>query len=191
MPPVHVAHQQTVFVLAGDEALAAQRLGHAHGIDDAPGRIVGAADVAHLALPDEVVERPHRLVDRRQRIRPMHLIEVDVVGAEVAQAPLDGFHDVAAGAAALYAAAGRHRAGRSNARAAELGRDDDAGAPLAQRLGKVLLRHPALAEGIDIGRIEQGDTEIERRMHDAQGGGMVEPAAQVVASEADRRHAKS
>jgi hypothetical protein len=55
---------------------------------------------------------------------------------------------------------------------------------------KVLLRHPALAERINIGRIEKVDPEIKRRMHDTQRSIFVEPAAQIVAPEPHCRHSK-
>ena len=55
-----------------------------------------AADVADLARADQVVERAQRLLDRRQRIGLVHLVEVDPVGAQPLQARLHRRHDVAA-----------------------------------------------------------------------------------------------
>ena len=46
---------------------------------------VRAADVAHLALADELVERAERLLDRGLRVGRVQLVEVDAVGAEAAQ----------------------------------------------------------------------------------------------------------
>ena len=45
-----------------------------------PGRRVRDADVAHLAGAHQIVERPHRLLDRRVPIPAVHPVEVDVVG---------------------------------------------------------------------------------------------------------------
>ena len=53
------------------------------------GVVVRHADVANLANADELVERLRRLGDRCGRIGPVDLVEVDVVGAERAQARLE------------------------------------------------------------------------------------------------------
>jgi len=50
---------------------------------------VGHADVTHLALPHDVVERCHRLVEGRVGIGPMDEIDVDMVGLEPLQASVD------------------------------------------------------------------------------------------------------
>ena len=49
---------------------------------------VGDADVEHLAGAHRVVERPHRLLDRGVPVPEVHPVEVDVVGAQPAQAGL-------------------------------------------------------------------------------------------------------
>ena len=64
--------------------------------DDLPAGEVGAADVAHLACADDIVERAHRLLDRRLRVGEVHLQHVDVVDAEAAQARVGRLEDVAA-----------------------------------------------------------------------------------------------
>lgn len=58
------------------------------------GREVGDADVANLALLLEELEGAHRLGERSLSVGPVHEVEVDVVGAEVAQRALDLPHDV-------------------------------------------------------------------------------------------------
>src|SRR5271167_1427709 len=77
-------------------------------LDDLPGRESRAADVADLALPDEIIERPQGLLDRRQRIGLVLLVEIDPVGLEPSQAGLDFAHDVTA-RGTLKAARGIHR----------------------------------------------------------------------------------
>ena len=42
----------------------------------------------------QIVERAHGLLDRRLRIGPVHLVEIDPVGAQPLQARLDGPHDI-------------------------------------------------------------------------------------------------
>ena len=63
-----------------------------------------------------------------------------------------------------------------------------------------LRRGPSAAEellgaadfaAIDIGGVEQGDPEIERLVHHRLRRGVVDAAAEVVAAEADQRHAQS
>ena len=57
---------------------------------------VRAADVPDLALGDQLGQRREGLLDRRHRVGLVQLVEVDVVGAEPAQARLDRAPDVAA-----------------------------------------------------------------------------------------------
>ena len=100
--------QHRVLRLARHERDAAARAASA-----APARIcVGGplrhADVEHLARPDDVGERLHRLLERRLVVVAVRLVEVDVVGLQPAQRAVDRLHDVLAGQAAVVPA----RAGR-------------------------------------------------------------------------------
>src|SRR6266511_2408266 len=70
-------------------------------VGDPEAGVVGGADVAHLALHDQLVEGGDRLLQWRLGIGAMLLVEVDVVGLEPAQAGLDRAPDVATGAAGL------------------------------------------------------------------------------------------
>ena len=94
-----VALQQAVVVLRADERGAVAGPGGPVGVGDLPAGEVGVAEVAHLAGADQVVERGERLLDRRARVGLVHLVEVDVVGAEPAQRRLDRADDVAPRAA--------------------------------------------------------------------------------------------
>ena len=76
-----VAHDEAVLVLARDEGVEVPRVGRPLRLDHLPGGEVRAADVADLALADEVVEGAQRLLDRRQRVGAVELVEVDPVGA--------------------------------------------------------------------------------------------------------------
>ena len=49
------------------------------------GRPLRDADVVHLALADEVVEGPHRLLQRGLVVEPVGLEQVDVVGLQPLQ----------------------------------------------------------------------------------------------------------
>ena len=54
-----------------------------------------------MPLADEIVERAQGLVDRRDRVGAVDLVEVDVVGLQPLEAGLDRVHDVAARGAAV------------------------------------------------------------------------------------------
>ena len=100
-----------------------------------------------------VVERPQRLLERRDGIEAVDLVEIDVIEAEPLQAGRDLIHDVAA-----------RQPDRVRARphpAAHLGRDDDVlalDAEIAQRLAELNLR---LAFGIDVGGVDEIDAGVE------------------------------
>ena len=61
------------------------RPGNPVGVGDLPTGEVGRADIAHQSLTDEVVEHRERLLDRRQRIGLVQLVEIDPVRAESTQ----------------------------------------------------------------------------------------------------------
>src|SRR5207244_705747 len=100
-------------------------------LDDLPGRQGRTTDVADLALADEIVECPQGLLDRRQGIRLVLLVEVDPVGLQPSEAGLDLGYDVAA-RGALKAAGRIHRSG-------EFGRQHDVFAAVAEDLAETSL----------------------------------------------------
>ncbi len=59
---------------------------------------VGAADISHLALMNEIIQCSQRLLQRRLRVERVHLVEVDVVRLKSAQRLFDRFHDRFSGA---------------------------------------------------------------------------------------------
>ena len=76
------AVDQAVRVLHRHHARQAGLLGHAHELVHAIRRLVGQADVAHLAGAHEPVERLERRLERDVGIRHVDLVEVDLVDAE-------------------------------------------------------------------------------------------------------------
>src|SRR4051812_17089948 len=68
--------------------------------------MVGEAERADLAAPDQVVERPQRLLERGVRIDVRGVVQVQVVRAESPQARLDRRDDVVAREAVIARAAG-------------------------------------------------------------------------------------
>src|SRR2546421_10056266 len=65
-------------------------------LDDLPGWMIGYAQIADLALANQIIQRLHHLLGRSVAIRIVELIEIDVISVEMPQAALDGAHDVIA-----------------------------------------------------------------------------------------------
>ena len=90
-----VALQPVVLVLRADEPLEVTRARGPFRLGDLPPGEVGRTEVAHLARAHEIVQRGQGLLDRRELVRPVQLVEVDPVGAQPAQRRLDRADDVA------------------------------------------------------------------------------------------------
>jgi hypothetical protein len=109
------------------------------------------AEVADLAVVDEVGERPEGLVDVGAGVRAVDLVEVDPVGVQASQGLLDSADDAAS--------RGASQAGVVAHRKADLGRQDDL-VPLAsrQRLADDLLR---FARGVDVCGVDEVDSGVD------------------------------
>ena len=163
-----VAPGHRVVGLQRFEARQAQPLGDAQRLDDLPGRPVGDADVAHVALAHQLVERAHGLLDRRGRVEAVDLVQVDVLELQPLQAGLDAVEDVAARRAARV----RPRAGVAE----DLGGDDHAVArhlQVLQRLAGDLLRHAAR---VHVGGVDEVDAGVDRLADQALGIGLLQVA---------------
>jgi len=145
-----------------------------------------AADVAHLARLNDLVERVHRLLDRRVRIEAMELVDVDVIGLQALQLLVDrGQQMLAAGADVVL---------RRALADADLGRDHEVLAPrhLHERGAHDLL---GAAGVVVVGGVEEGDADVERALEVGRGLGLVElaPAAAAlgtpgITAQADAAH---
>src|SRR4029077_7238066 len=145
---------------------------------------VAAAGVQPLALRHEHLERLPDLVPRRVPIDVVHLVEIDVVGLEAAQALVAGPTDVQRGRASVV---------RSLAQAAvDLRRQHDALATAAalckpaadDLLGDALARLPA----VDVRRVEEVDAQLEGPVHDGAAVGFVGEGTEVHRAEAETAH---
>ena len=131
-------------------------------LDDVPSREVAAPDVEHLPLRDQHVHRLPDLVPWCVAIDVVHLVQVDVVGLQPAEAVLTRLPDVQRGELALV----RPR----TARVVHLRRDDDAFAPA------ITLREPpaddrlgeAVPVAVDVGGVEEVQPELEAAVHDPE-----------------------
>ena len=138
---------------------------------------VRRADRADRSLLDELVERAERLLDRRDAVGAVVLVEVDPVGLQPAQRGLDRLADVGAGAASGLAVAEV---------VAELRREHDPVAPPGERAADDLLAAALVA--VDVRGVEERDARVERGVDHRARGLLVDPAAEVVAAEPDDGH---
>jgi O-acetylserine/cysteine efflux transporter len=91
-----LAGLQGVVDLLADKTPQAKAVGGAQRLHQLPRGVVGGADVPHLARPDEVVQSVQRLVQRGPAVPLVHLVQVDVISAQAAQAGLAAGDDVVA-----------------------------------------------------------------------------------------------
>ena len=121
-------------------------------VRDVPGAHVGEAPLADLALADQLAEGEHDLLPGRVGIELVHVVEVDVVGLQAAQAGLDGAPHVEAGEAALV--------GSVADRVGDLGGQHPAVAGLLEGAADHLL---GAAVGVDVGRVDEVDAGVRAR----------------------------
>ena len=126
-----------------------------------PGGVGAGADVAHLAGADQVVEGAQCLVDGDVGLRPVDLVEVDVVGLQAAQARLALLDDVAAAVAQHVGVSVVHLA-------VHLGGQNDLGA-LAVALQRLAGHFFAAPAAVDVGRIEEVDAGVDGAVDDRIG----------------------
>ena len=146
------------FGFAGPQRVLALQRGHRlHrvGPTDRVGAGFGQAEVADLALGDEVLHGPGDVLHRHIGIDPVLVVEVDVVGPEPPEAALDGAPDLgrfAVDAAAVFA-------GLLVDVPAELGGDLHFVADAREGLAHHLLVGPG---PVDFRRVEEVHAEIDR-----------------------------
>ena len=124
---------------------------HRSGAAQRVGRHFRQADRADLALLDQVGHRPHRLLDRHGEIAAVHIIEIDVIGAQQPQRDLKLFADglgLAIDAALVAAGEYAHLAGQKHFFA-----------PTLQRFAHQRL---VVAQAIEPGGIEMVIAQLDR-----------------------------
>ena len=124
---------------------------------------------------DDLVERAERLLERRDAVGAVVVVEIHVVGAEPLERRVDRLPRVLGGAAKL-----------STVRLpAELRREHDLVSPALEDLAEEAL---AVAVAVDVGGVEERDALGERGVHDLARAGKVHLPAEVVAAEPDDGH---
>ena len=150
--PFFLAVDEVVVVLHRHEARPAVALGDLQHLRELPGVHARRADVARLAGPHDVVQRFQGLLDRRVRVEPVDLVEVDVVGPEPSEGGVDGLEQVLAGQAAVVRPVGHGEE--------RLGGDHHlvARREVVERAADDLL---ADAAGVHVRRVEEVDAGVE------------------------------
>ncbi len=149
------AGEDRVRRLLGAERLEAAAGSGPAGLDDELGRVRRAARVADLAGAHEVVERRQRVLDVGPGVGSVHLVEVDVVGAEAAQRVLDLAGDPAAAVAGAVRSLPH--------RPVELRRQHHVVATSGERLADDRL---GLAARVHVGGVDEVDPGVEGAMDD-------------------------
>src|SRR5439155_249817 len=113
------------------------------------------AEIADLTGAHQLRHRADRLLDRHAPVHAVLVVEVDVSHAESRERGVAGLAHV------LRAAVHAHKGPVRFADVAELGGQDDALASVRDCLAD----EPFVGErAVDIGRVEEGDTEVDRAM---------------------------
>ncbi len=157
-----LAGLQRVVDLLADELRQAQPLGRAQCLHQLPRGVVGGADVTDLARGDQPVQRVQRLLKRGLAVPLVHLVKVDVVGAQAAQAGLAAGNDVVAGQPGVVRAAPH--------RHPHLGGHQHLVPAARQDLAQDFL---GLAAGVDVGGIDEVDPGVQAHIHLPPGLGHV------------------
>ncbi len=148
--------------LLAAEPLPASPLRDPLRLDDRIRREGRAPEIPDLPGTDEVGERAERLVDVGARRGAVHLVEVDPVRVQAAEARLDLLHDPAARVAAPVRALAHP--------AVELRREHDLVAPPRERLPDDLL---VLAGRVDVRRVDDVDPGVQCCVDDPDALGVV------------------
>ena len=143
---------------------------------------LGETEMAHLALAHEVGHGADRILDRRLRIDPVLVVEIDRVDLEPLQARFAGLAHVIRLAADTEALAVRP------AHIAELRGEHDLVAPIRNGTADEFL---VAADAVHVGRVEKGHAELDRAMDRGDGLHLVAAAVELRhahAAEADGGH---
>ena len=176
---------QVVLHLRGDGCLQTPVVSDPQGLGDLPGGMVGQADVADLARPDQIVIGGEGLLQWRVRVGVVGVVEIDVVGLQTAETRLDLTDDVAAGQAPIIDAGSDDAVGLRRDHHVVAAATEGAAEDLLCRFtvggsrgaGPVEDRHVA----VHVGGVDEVDAEIDcgaddlvgvlRGGGDAEGGG--------------------
>src|SRR5580704_2588283 len=87
--------------------------GDGEGLHQMPSREIGAGDVADFAALHQRVQSLDGFFNWRLRVESVHVVDVDIVGVEAAQAGLAGLDHVMAGGAEIVGSVAHSERGLS------------------------------------------------------------------------------
>ena len=180
--PLVLAAQQRIIDLMRHKARPAVTLGHGQRLHQVPAGEVRGRDVAHLALADKGVQRLLHLLDRRQRVEAVQVVNVHIIGAQAAQT---GFERPP------QTVARRARVVRPVAQAkGRFGRNQRPVAFALERLAQHLFR---AALRVNVGSVEEVDAGLEAEVDHAAGLGNIgrAPRLEKLRSAAEGRGAET
>ena len=178
--PFLLAEDEVVVALHGDKLGKALLLCQRVGLSKLVGVAVGDADIARLAGFDGFVEAVHDVEKRRPVVPHVVDVEIDVIHAEVLQAPVQHAADVLLTADAggdFLVGAGQELGGHHHAVAA---------GEVAQGAAKVLFAGAAL---VGDGGIEEVDPRLQRLTDDGAGMLLVQRPGVLAARGVAKAHA--
>src|SRR5262245_33375391 len=156
--PLVVTPDQRVIHLMRDVLCPPVAPRHRERLHQMPAGEIGAGDITYLTAPRQRVQRIERLLDRRERVEAMHVIDVDVINAETPQARVTGFKQVMARRADVIRTFAESK-GR-------LGRNQEIVALALYGLAKNFL---GKSIRVDVGRIEDVDAGVQTAADEALG----------------------
>ena len=145
-------------ILLAHETFGAKPICDPERFHDVPGRVVRTAQVAHLAVLHQLIERAHGLIGRGLAVPAVGLVEVDVVRTQPPETPLDRLDDVVSGQAAIVGPVADH--------GAALARDEQPVAAPGDDLTHGFLGPP---ETVHVRGIDEVDSGIERHVQHSSG----------------------
>ena len=137
---------------------------------------IRVADIAHLPCAHELVQRTERLLERRDVVGGVVLVEIDDVGAQPLQRSIDRLVDVRARAACF---------GSVTHVLPELRCEHDPVTPALEHLSEQRLAAALIA--VDIGGVEERDAGVESCVDDRARPFEIDDPPEVVAAQADHR----
>ncbi len=172
----HAVHR-VVIGLADDRAVDAEPVADVADLGDTPGAVVRDAEIAHLAVADQIAHRAHGLVQRRRVVFLVQVIDVDVVGAEPLQALFRRLQHPAPRQPAVI--------GIVADRVGEFGRQHPVLPVVGNRAADHLL---GVAAVVGIRRVDEVDAGLARLGDDPRRGRLVGRPAEHHGAQADRRN---
>src|SRR5580704_4056292 len=161
LPFVFAADERVIDLMA-DVTGPAVTLGNRERLHEMPAGKIGAGDVADFAAFDERVERLQSFFNGSERVEGVHVVDVDVIDRESAEAGFAGLDEMLARGAEVVRAVAHRESG--------FGGDENAVAFAADGFAEDFFGEAA---GVDIGSVEEIDAGFEANVDESRSFGDV------------------